>query len=365
MSDLLKKAIAKRTVPDAEDFDLTPASSEADADPSERPKVNVSDGFSPLDSSKVLPLLRNSKSGHPIYFVPGQRDLVFLCVHGAGLSGSSFAPLVEALAGKFGLATFDLPGHGRSEIFPRGCETPDFSVEFLLAATLEVLEEIHASFPRHSIVLVGHSLGGSLAARLYAGLNSENEPKLPELRRFCRGLVVIETVEGTAVEALPEMSKYLSHIPKSFDSPSQAIKFVFDTQQVRNRRSARLSTPDQLVSENGKTFWRTELRLTEKFWPSWFEGLSKLFIGTPTPKTLILADAERMDKELMIAQMQGKFKLVTFKGKVGHSVHEDDPLGTAAELLKFIEDFRVAVGIEQMDEADKKSSEASGSFFSS
>jgi protein phosphatase methylesterase 1 len=60
-------------------------------------------------------------------------------------------------------------------------------------------------------------------------------------------------------------------------------------------------------------------------------GLSTSFLNVKIPKTLILAERERLDKELMIAQMQGKFKLSVLMD-VGHSVQEDDFKGTAKLL---------------------------------
>jgi protein phosphatase methylesterase 1 len=47
--------------------------------------------------------------------------------------------------------------------------------------------------------------------------------------------------------------------------------------------------------------------------------LTKSFLDIRISKLLILAEKERMDKDLTIAQMQGKFKLVVLKD-VGHSV---------------------------------------------
>jgi protein phosphatase methylesterase 1 len=51
-----------------------------------------------------------------------------------------------------------------------------------------------------------------------------------------------------------------------------------------------------------------------------------------------------MDKELTIAQMQGKFKL-TVLYNVGHSVQEDDYKGTAKMLYEFIKDFRIPMTV--------------------
>ena len=53
----------------------------------------------------------------------------------------------------------------------------------------------------------------------------------------------------------------------------------------------------------------------------WFTGLSSKFLASRTARLLVLAGTERLDKELMIGQMQGKFQLVVIPG-VGHMVHE-------------------------------------------
>ena len=55
--------------------------------------------------------------------------------------------------------------------------------------------------------------------------------------------------------------------------------------------------------------------------PGWFTGLSGKFLSARTARLLVLAGAERLDKELMIGQMQGKFQLVVL-ANVGHMVHE-------------------------------------------
>lgn len=51
----------------------------------------------------------------------------------------------------------------------------------------------------------------------------------------------------------------------------------------------------------------------------WFKGLSHIFLNIHIPKILLTAEKERLDKELTIAQMQGRFKVVVIHG-VGHSV---------------------------------------------
>ena len=47
-----------------------------------------------------------------------------------------------------------------------------------------------------------------------------------------------------------------------------------------------------------------------------------------------------MDKELTIAQMQGKFKLSVIND-VGHIIHEDDPKGTSEVINNFVKIFKI------------------------
>ena len=47
-----------------------------------------------------------------------------------------------------------------------------------------------------------------------------------------------------------------------------------------------------------------------------------------------------MDKELTIAQMQGKFKLVVLDN-VGHVIHEDQPRKVAEVFHQFLDQFKI------------------------
>ena len=53
----------------------------------------------------------------------------------------------------------------------------------------------------------------------------------------------------------------------------------------------------------------------------WFTGLSKSFLAARTARLLILAGTDRLDRELMIGQMQGKFQMEVVPD-VGHMLHE-------------------------------------------
>ena len=53
--------------------------------------------------------------------------------------------------------------------------------------------------------------------------------------------------------------------------------------------------------------WRTDLAATKSFWEGWFVGLSQKFLDAKGGKLLLLAGTDRLDKELMIGQMQGEY----------------------------------------------------------
>jgi protein phosphatase methylesterase 1 len=63
--------------------------------------------------------------------------------------------------------------------------------------------------------------------------------------------------------------------------------------------------------------------------------LSKKFLSLPCGKMLMLASTDRLDNELMVGQMQGKFQIVLFS-ETGHNIHEDASLKVAESLAEFL-----------------------------
>ncbi|MCP9263581.1 PME-1 [Dirofilaria immitis] len=80
--------------------------------------------------------------------------------------------------------------------------------------------------------------------------------------------------------------------------------------------------------------WRIDLSKTEPHWIGWFKGLSKLFLSCRAPKLLVLAGVDRLDTDLIVGQMQGKFQ-ETILPKAGHAVQEDSPEDLADTLASF------------------------------
>ena len=74
-------------------------------------------------------------------------------------------------------------------------------------------------YPQKNVVIVGHSLGGSIACRI-----TDTLTKVEKDERVV-GCIIIDVVEGTAIEALPFMNQIIADRPKSFDSLESAVKW--------------------------------------------------------------------------------------------------------------------------------------------
>ncbi|XP_073678874.1 protein phosphatase methylesterase 1-like [Garra rufa] len=81
--------------------------------------------------------------------------------------------------------------------------------------------------------------------------------------------------------------------------------------------------------------WRIDLSKAEKYWDGWFRGISNLFLSCNVPKLLLLAGIDRLDRDLTIGQMQGKFMMQVLP-PCGHAVHEDTPDKVADALASFM-----------------------------
>ena len=163
--------------------------------------------------------------------------------------------------------------------------------------------------------------------------------------------MVIDVIEGTAMEALPFMENIVNNKPETFPSIEKGIEYMFRSGTIKNLQSAKISVPPLLeeIVINGKSMYKfkTNLMASKKYWNDWFIGLTKSFLSIKVPKTLMLAGIERMDKDLTIAQMQGKYKLSILRN-VGHIMHEDAPDKVMGVIDDFIHTFRITPQLSEM-----------------
>ena len=79
----------------------------------------------------------------------------------------------------------------------------DWNIKSLIAYTIRVIRYITQQYPESNIVLMGHSLGGSIGVKTIDLINQSEDMK--SLKDRIEGVIVIDVVEGTALAALPHM----------------------------------------------------------------------------------------------------------------------------------------------------------------
>ncbi|KAJ5156945.1 Protein phosphatase methylesterase 1 [Penicillium canariense] len=295
---------------------------------------------------------------HHVYLTPptGSGPL-FVMHHGAGSSGLSFATCADELRKilpNAGVLSLDARSHGCTTMTPKSekldQESPstrsaaqaetdgrielDLSLETLSRDLVFIVRETQAKMRWENppdIVLVGHSLGGAVITDV---------AKKGELGSKLLAYAVLDVVEGSAMDALQSMENYLSTRPIRFPSLASGIEWHTRSRTIRNTTSARVSVPSLIYEESEPIdasrpwVWRTNLSATKPFWENWFVGLSRKFLDARGGKLLLLAGTDRLDKELMIGQMQGKYQLQVFP-EAGHFIQEDQPAKTAQVLADF------------------------------
>ncbi|KAI9698237.1 MAG: Protein phosphatase methylesterase 1 [Candelina mexicana] len=304
--------------------------------------------------SQELYLERKTKTytlTHHVYINPpvGSGPL-FVTHHGAGSSGLSFAALTAELRKVLptaGVLSPDARGHGETVVHSKAKaeeskddDMLDFGLETLSNDLLEVIRLMQTKLGWKvlpDLILVGHSLGGAIVTDI---------ARKGHLGDRVLAYAVLDVVEGSAIDALQSMQTYLSSRPSSFRSLESAVEWHFRSRTIRNTLSARASVPSLLVHAPRQTespgsltgqqtwVWRTDLAATQPFWEGWFIGMSQKFLEGKGGKLLLLAGTDRLDKELMIGQMQGKYQLQVFPD-AGHFIHEDLPEKTAISLVDF------------------------------
>ncbi|XP_070553572.1 protein phosphatase methylesterase 1-like [Ptychodera flava] len=313
----------------------------------------------------------------------GTEGPVIYLLHGGGHSSLSWAVLSKDILKivKCRILAIDFRGHGDTHT----TDDEDLSADTLSSDLAKVLNQFYGD-EVPPVILVGHSMGGAIA--VHTGVKN----LIPSLI----GMVVIDVVEGTALDALHSMQNFLSSRPRQFKSLENAIEWSMKSGQIRNLESAKVSMIGQLkrvganetlstsevpaseghnlatagnaileeseeseqsenTSEENSTdtqqqkkhkpadeddttptyTWRIDLAKTEKHWLGWFQGLSSLFLSCHIPKMLLLAGVDRLDRELTIGQMQGKFQMQVLP-QCGHAVHEDAPDKVAEALAAFM-----------------------------
>lgn len=204
-------------------------------------------------------------------------------VHGAGLSADGFRWVAPGLASFVpAVFAFDWRGHGGSSDNPRfetGLDSAhvDLSVETLTEDLVRVITGLacqsssgmtpaasHEHQPRAQVdplsapattsrvVLIGHSVGASLAIHAAAQLAP---------RHLISAVVPMEMVEAVTLSALTRMRGVLEARPLAFLDPAEAVDWHLATGLLSNPSTAALAVPPLVTPCKGATasrLWAAE-----------------------------------------------------------------------------------------------------------
>ena len=170
-------------------------------------------------------------------YTAGTEGHIFVAFHGAGHSALSFACIAREIKNFARLIAFDFRGHGLNKMEEEkseGDEGMEMYSETLVADSVGILRHINEKYPDTSIIIIGHryishiysipsydlSMGGAIAAKTL-----QEARKIPEIEPNLKGLIIIDVIEGTAIEALPFMESIVTSRPKKFKTMEQAIRW--------------------------------------------------------------------------------------------------------------------------------------------
>ncbi|RNF04032.1 protein phosphatase methylesterase 1 [Trypanosoma conorhini] len=270
---------------------------------------------------------------------------LLFCVHGAGMSCASYFLLSTHLmhpqyAEKGGVelnpkesadivrvVAYDMRCHGDSTFNGgEGSLTLQLLMDDFFAVIRTVKSTLFPDTPR--LYVVGHSLGGSVAMNALS--------RFKELMNMVAGVVLLDVVEGTARMSLRHMDKFLQNRPQQFSDVAEAQRWFLQSGGMTTASGAAVTVPPLLKRVGDHYEWKSNLEAMAPVWSGWFNGLDDAFVGLPCPKILCLANAERLDDALTVAQMQGKFQFEVLGGGCGHYVMDDQPAALASKLRRFI-----------------------------
>ncbi|KAB1272698.1 Protein phosphatase methylesterase 1, partial [Camelus dromedarius] len=216
------------------------------------------------------------------------------------------------------IVALDLRGHGETKVK----NSEDLSAETMAKDVGNVVEAMYGDLPP-PIMLIGHSMGGAIA------VHTASSSLVPSLL----GLCMIDVVEGTAMDALNSMQNFLRGRPKTFNVKSG---------QIRNLESARVSMVGQvkqcegIISPEGSKSIVEGIIEEEEEDEEGSESVNKR-----KKEDDMEVGVDRLDKDLTIGQMQGKFQMQVLP-QCGHAVHEDAPDKVAEAVATFLIRHRFA-----------------------
>lgn len=231
-----------------------------------------------------------------VYFSPVPDEVIrprIITLHGGGYSGLSWALFSQEITKMIHcqVVSIDIRGHGETKV----TNPDDLDIDTLVKDVEQVLLRLFIPDCIPPLILVGHSMGGAIAVRA---------AHLRSLEYAICGIVVIDVVEGTAMDALASMQSFLRSRPTHFRSIEHAIEWCVRSGQVRNVDSAKVSMPSQILNCETNLLATNEI---ETYEPSGEEAVVATRHETRADSIAEEPDGEEEEEGKEVAEEQTQF----------------------------------------------------------
>jgi magnesium chelatase accessory protein len=238
---------------------------------------------------------------------------VMLLLHGTGASTHSWRALASRLSERFKVFSFDLPGHGFTQLPANG----QFGLPKMAGAVGQLLAELQIA----PDIAVGHSAGAAIAIRM--ALDRQITPRLIV---SLNGALL--PFPGMAAIAFPALAKLLFLNP--FAAPFFAWR-ASDSAAVRRLIAGTGSTLDAEGIELYTRLFRTERHVAGAvgMMAKWdLQDLKRDLPGLAPPLVLVSAERDRAvppGDALKVKALLPTATIVPVEN-CGHLAHEEEPL---------------------------------------
>jgi pimeloyl-ACP methyl ester carboxylesterase len=240
-----------------------------------------------------------------------------MLLHGWTCDSHDWSWQLPALESRYRVLAVDLRGHGRSEVMGSGHYAPD---DYL--ADVEAL--VSNRKRDRKFILVGHSMGGQIAARLAS--------KRPDL---IEAVVSVDGALGFSDDLLPvfrKASENLSHGDPAVVGPALFAQF-YDT-----------ATPEALRRWHARRLQGAPLHMVRESFGPLFLGPDQVGVGRRSAELCSSLDLPfyhlcRMPEQAatMKTWLRHPKSKVEHWSNAGHWIHQDRPSDVTAAIVRWID----------------------------
>jgi pimeloyl-ACP methyl ester carboxylesterase len=181
-----------------------------------------------------------------------QAGAPLVLIHGATLWWKDFEPLFPSLIQNWHIYACDMRGHGKSSRTPGKYRAIDFSTDIVTFVQKQI---------QNSVVLIGHSNGGTLALLTAA--------QIPELVRAVILLEPVTIARNTPIQSIPGPGDWIIGVGDVLESRRSARDFILefspeaDEVELQNTESLIRSVDPEFISVMVKNKFFDGLQLEE------------------------------------------------------------------------------------------------------